>query len=308
MQLENSATKRPSLIRAVVFTFWREYSTLGLITIMNEIVRIIQPLLLGRLLQFFRKDNETLTKDDAWVAAAGIVAVSLFAAFNSNQFVYQSFITGMRIRVAVCSIIYRKATKLSQNALGDTAPGKVVNLLSNDVNRFDLVSVFIHSMWSAPLFAIVVGYLLYQEVEWAGFVGILAVFLVVPIQCKCLYLEYPENVTHPLSLLSLYWQLVLQVSAAHRPADRRTHPLHGRSNQRHPGDQDVRMGEALLQTDTLGAQTGIERGEEERLRPWPLHDLPVVHYENGPFLHDADNGAHQPGNHSGSHLCRVRVL
>lgn len=183
--MENSATKRPSLIKAVIFTFWREYATLGMITILSEIMRIVQPLLLGRLLSFFTLNTEEkLTKDDAWIAAAGIVGVSLFSAFNMNQFVYQSFITGMRIRIAVCSVIYRKATKLSQSALGDTAPGKVVNLLSNDVNRFDLVSVFIHSMWSAPLFAIVVGYLLVVEVGWAGFVGILAVFLVVPIQCK----------------------------------------------------------------------------------------------------------------------------
>lgn len=183
-QLANSAAKRPSLMKAVVFTFWREYTQLGLITICSEVVRIIQPLLLGRLLKFFSTDNTKLSKDDAWIAAGGIVAVSLFSAFNMNQFVYQCFITGMRVRVAVCSLIYRKATRLSQNALGDTAPGKVVNLLSNDVNRFDLVSIFIHSMWAAPLFAIVVGYLLYVEVGPAGFVGILAVFLVVPIQCK----------------------------------------------------------------------------------------------------------------------------
>lgn len=170
----------------MIFTFWREYFTIGLIVVVNEILRIIQPLLLGQLLQFFRKGNTTLTKDDAWLAAGGIVLVSLLSAINMNQFVYLSFCTGMRIRIAVCSIIYRKATRLSQNALGDTAPGKVVNLLSNDVNRFDLVSIFMHSMWSAPLFAIVVGYLLIAEVGYAGLVGILAVFLVVPIQC-----EYP---------------------------------------------------------------------------------------------------------------------
>lgn len=191
-QLENRATKRPSLIKAVIFTFWREYSILGIITIISEVLRLIQPLLLGKLLQFFRKDNTTLTKEDAWLAAGGIVGVSLLSAFNMNQFVYQSFCTGMRIRIAMCSIIYRKATKLSQNALGDTAPGKVVNLLSNDVNRFDLVSVFIHSMWAAPLFAIIVGYLLVVEVGYAGLVGILAVFLVVPIQCE--YLLKQERV------------------------------------------------------------------------------------------------------------------
>lgn len=194
--MANRATKSPSLIKAVMLTFWREYGVLAFITVLSEIVRILQPLLLGRLLLFFRKDNQNLTRDDAWLAAGGIVALSLFSAFNMNQFVFQSFVVGMRIRVAVCSLIYRKATKLSQSALGDTAPGKVVNLLSNDVNRFDLVSVFIHSMWSAPLFAIVVGYLLWREVGYAGFVGIVAVFLVVPIQCKyCVLNSYSTKIT-----------------------------------------------------------------------------------------------------------------
>lgn len=181
------ASGKKSLIRAVMKTFSVEYTVLAVIVIMNEIARIGQPLLLGRLLQFFRVDNTTLQKEDAWIAAGGIVLLSIFSAFNMNQFVFKSFYYGMRIRIAVCSVIYRKAMRLSQTALGDTAPGKVVNLLSNDVNRFDLVSVFIHSMWSAPLSAIVVGYLLYNEVGYAGFVGIFAVFLVVPLQCKYRY-------------------------------------------------------------------------------------------------------------------------
>lgn len=81
--------------------------------------------------------------------------------------------------------MFRKALRLSQTALGETALGKVVNLLSNDVGRFDLVSMFIHSMWSAPLMAIIVGYLLWLEAGWAGMIGILVVFVVVPLQCKC---------------------------------------------------------------------------------------------------------------------------
>lgn len=79
--------------------------------------------------------------------------------------------------------LFRKALRLSQTALGETALGKVVNLLSNDVGRFDLVSMFIHSMWSAPLMAIIVGYLLWIDAGWAGMIGILVVFVVVPLQC-----------------------------------------------------------------------------------------------------------------------------
>lgn len=82
---------------------------------------------------------------------------------------------------------FLQALRLSQTALGETAPGKVVNLLSNDVNRFDIVSMFLHAMWTAPLMAMLVGYLLWVEVRWAGMVGIAIVFIVVPIQSEFRY-------------------------------------------------------------------------------------------------------------------------
>ncbi|XP_068966387.1 probable multidrug resistance-associated protein lethal(2)03659 isoform X2 [Bombus flavifrons] len=78
--------------------------------------------------------------------------------------------------------IFHSALRLSKTALGETAPGKVVNLVANDVNRFDLVSIFIHHMWSAPLSTLIIAYFLYIEAGYAGLIGIAAVFVVVPIQ------------------------------------------------------------------------------------------------------------------------------
>lgn len=126
--------------------------------------------------------------EEALGYASGIVILNGVSAIVINQFFIGGFQNGMKVRVAVCSIIYRKALRLSQTALGETAVGKIVNLLSNDVNRFDLVSMFIHSMWTAPLMSIVVGYLLYVEAGWAGMIGIAMVFIVVPIQCKYIYI------------------------------------------------------------------------------------------------------------------------
>lgn len=60
--------------------------------------------------------------------------------------------------------------------------GKVMNLLSNDVYRFDAMSMFLNAMWTAPLLVILVGYLLWIEVQWAGMFGLLVVFIIVPIQ------------------------------------------------------------------------------------------------------------------------------
>lgn len=174
---------KPSLIKAIFTTFWREYLLLGCITFFNDIfIRITQPILLGRLLFYFRKDSD-MTREEALYCAGGIVILNGISVLTINQFVLGSFQNGMKVRIAVCSIIYRKALRLSRTALGDTAPGKVVNLLSNDVNRFDMVSIFLHSMWSAPMLSIIIGYFLWSEVGLPGLIGMIVIFVVTPLQC-----------------------------------------------------------------------------------------------------------------------------
>ncbi|XP_055304324.1 ATP-binding cassette subfamily C member 4-like [Sitodiplosis mosellana] len=179
-QLAKSA--RPSLIKTILATFWKEYTLLSFVCGLNDIfLRLGQPLLLGKLLLYFCKDS-TIKYEDALLYASGILILNAINTILFNQFFLISSHNGMKTRVAVCSLIYRKALRLSQTALGETAPGKVVNLLSNDVNRFDWVTMFLNSMWTAPLLTLIVGALLWAEIGVAGLIGILIVFIVVPIQ------------------------------------------------------------------------------------------------------------------------------
>lgn len=52
------------------------------------------------------------------------------------------------------------------------------------MNRFDIVSIVINAMWAAPLMTIIAGILLWREIRWAGMVGMVIVFIVVPLQSK----------------------------------------------------------------------------------------------------------------------------
>ncbi|XP_076757866.1 ATP-binding cassette sub-family C member 4 [Xylocopa sonorina] len=187
IELENSKKhkRRASLLRAIFRTFLWEYSKLGLMQILNEFfIRLGTPIFLGGLLRYFKKStNETYEAyETALLYAAGICIATAVNVITLNQAIFGAFHVGARIRVATCSVVYRKALRLSKTALGETAPGKVVNLVANDVNRFDLVSIFIHHMWSAPLSALIIAYFLYTEAGYAGLIGIAAVFVVVPIQ------------------------------------------------------------------------------------------------------------------------------
>ncbi|XP_070491925.1 probable multidrug resistance-associated protein lethal(2)03659 [Chironomus tepperi] len=178
----NKSNKRPSLIKAITKTFWREYLVLGVYEFINDIVvRLSLPLFLGRLLDYF-SPSSNLSKESAFFNAGMLIALNALSAVTINQFLITSFSNGMKVRLATCSLIYRKSLRLSSTALGNTSVGKVVNLLSNDVSRFDIVSVFLHCLWLAPLLTIAVGVILYLQVGSAGLIGMLVIAVVTPLQ------------------------------------------------------------------------------------------------------------------------------
>lgn len=88
--------------------------------------------------------------------AALIVLFTMLAAASSHPFFFQSYHIGMKCRVAACYMIYKKALRLSQSAMSETTVGQMVNLLSNDVNRFDQVAQMLPYIVLAPLQAIIV--------------------------------------------------------------------------------------------------------------------------------------------------------
>ena len=77
----------------------------------------------------------------------------------------------MKLRVAHCSFIYRKALRLSRKAQGESTIGQMVNLLSNDVNRFDYSAFFVHYFWVGPLQFLIVLYISWASIGPACFVG-----------------------------------------------------------------------------------------------------------------------------------------
>lgn len=100
--------KTPSLLRVLITTFWPEYLSLGIILATLEIgVRLTQPLILGKLLDYFGK-NTIVSREAAVWYAMGLVALDCVKAFLINHYFVGAFHYGMRVRAACCALIYRK--------------------------------------------------------------------------------------------------------------------------------------------------------------------------------------------------------
>ena len=114
--------------------------------------------------------------------AGGVVACSALNVLVIHPYMMAILHMGMKMRVACCTLIYRKALKLSRTALGETTVGQAVNLLSNDVNRFDVATIFLHYLWIGPLETIIVMYVMYNEVQESAIIGVATLLMFIPLQ------------------------------------------------------------------------------------------------------------------------------
>ncbi|KAJ9588188.1 hypothetical protein L9F63_018452, partial [Diploptera punctata] len=144
---------------------------------------VSQPLFLGRLIQFFGGSQKyNITLQEAYIFAGGIVLCSALNIFVIHPYMMAILHMGMKVRVACCSLIYRKALKMSLTALGESTAGQVVNLMANDVNRFDVAFVFFHYLWIGPIETLVVTYFMWQEVGVSAAIGVASLLLFIPLQ------------------------------------------------------------------------------------------------------------------------------
>lgn len=147
-----------------------------------SIHRVLQPICLGRLLSYFSSSGSAITETEAYLYATGVILCSGILIFVIHPYMMAILHMGMKMRVACCSLIYRKALRLSRTALGETTVGQAVNLLSNDVNRFDVAIIFLHYLWIGPLETIIIIYFMYQEVEISAIIGVAALLMFIPLQ------------------------------------------------------------------------------------------------------------------------------
>ncbi|XP_033761066.1 multidrug resistance-associated protein 4-like isoform X2 [Pecten maximus] len=170
-----------SLLKALIRMFGVQYMLLGIIVFIEEGTKVVQPLLLGQLIRYFTPDS-TVSERDAYLYAMGVSLCAVVLAVAHHPYFFGVQRIGMQMRVACCSLLYRKSLRLSNTALGQTTTGQIVNLMSNDVNRFDTAAIFLHYLWVGPCQAIPVLIILWRELGPSTLAGFVVLLLLVPVQ------------------------------------------------------------------------------------------------------------------------------
>ncbi|XP_076270121.1 ATP-binding cassette subfamily C member 4-like isoform X2 [Rhynchophorus ferrugineus] len=182
-EVQRAKGSKPSLLRALFKTFFWSYMIYGLLIFIQYVpLRSPQPVVLAQLIRGFSDPNLSDTTA-LYISASVLIAISIVTIFLNHHSMYGLSIIGMRVRVAISSLIYRKIMKLNKRSQGQTAGGQIINLLSNDVQRIDQIALFLHFLWIMPIQVVVVGYLMWSLIGVYCLVGIGTMIIVtIPLQ------------------------------------------------------------------------------------------------------------------------------
>lgn len=169
---------KPSFSKAIIRSFWLEYMICGIfVGFLFIVLWPLVPFTLALFIGYFSGEKSPENYKNAHIYNFLMNFLSITTSLMLNHLQLSQGRVGMRIRIASCSLLYRKILKLDRTGLAKTEPGQVINLMSNDVNRFDLVVLFLNYIWVMPIVVPVVSYLVWQHIGWATLAALIVIFL-----------------------------------------------------------------------------------------------------------------------------------
>jgi ATP-binding cassette subfamily C (CFTR/MRP) protein 1 len=148
--------------------------------------RIQNPILLSYLIDFVA----TLGNGSPDGQGKGVgIALALFfcsvvqTIFN-NLYFDETMTIGLQVRSTLTTAIFRKSLKLSSAARSDFSTGQIVNMISTDATRIEMLLGYLHYVWFALAQSVAIIGLLIYVIGPAALVGIGTLIITMPITGK----------------------------------------------------------------------------------------------------------------------------
>ncbi|CAG2107286.1 unnamed protein product, partial [Medioppia subpectinata] len=174
--------KSPRLYLALFKTFTKYHILPFMLLLFIEcVVRMAQPILLGYVIDYFA-GADLITYDHACMAAGGVCLCTILYIMFFHTTLTRFMQLGMRARNACCTLMYKKSLKLNRLSMGKTTVGQMINLMSNDANRFDEFALFASYFIISPIQTAITIYIMYTYMGWASLVPVGIIILLIVFQ------------------------------------------------------------------------------------------------------------------------------
>ncbi|XP_048244120.1 ATP-binding cassette sub-family C member 4-like [Haliotis rufescens] len=126
-------------------------------------MKMLQPFLIGQLIAYF-SPSSVMSDTEAYLYGVCLSVTAMLQVFCNPFYFYIMARVAMRMRAAMSGLIYRKILDMNSKSFSQTTSGKIVNLLSTDVEKFTLSVPHVHYLWICPVNITVSAYCMYRLV------------------------------------------------------------------------------------------------------------------------------------------------
>ena len=147
-----------SLWSALYRTLRSDFWIAGFWCFAESTTRILQPWLLGKLLSSLTKAAQ-FWPWAPWFFASMLALVAFIQIWVHHLLYFYTMRGGFNARMACSSIVHSKLLRLHSSELEHASTGNIINIVSNDVGKFDAFFPRMHFGWSGPVDFFVISFL-----------------------------------------------------------------------------------------------------------------------------------------------------
>eukprot|EP00052_Salpingoeca_macrocollata_P020832 m.175998 g.175998 ORF g.175998 m.175998 type:complete len:1316 (-) comp21374_c0_seq1:121-4068(-) len=168
-----------ALLRAWLHAFWRRALEVTLWFFFEILLIVASAVLLGQVVSVLQNNKS----DAEGCLYAALLTLASFGVVTTHHVGYlKAWRIGMDLRTSAVGLVYRKALKVNKQSMAGFTTGMIVNIVSNDVERFILAALFVPYVVIVPIQLGLVIYLIWRLVGYSAFIGVGVYILLSPIQ------------------------------------------------------------------------------------------------------------------------------
>jgi ATP-binding cassette subfamily C (CFTR/MRP) protein 4 len=167
--------------KIIAKAFWKDALIINLILFPYLGLKISQPLFIREIVVNINDSNAASYV--GYLYSIGLGFSTIFLVLIHHQIFFRATRLGIQIRIGLSSIIYKRLLSLpTRSIMKTTTTGHLVNLISNDVSKFEELCKYIHHIWAAPLEALIVFGIIWNQIGIPTLFGYTILLLQVPLQ------------------------------------------------------------------------------------------------------------------------------
>ena len=173
---------RPDVIKSLRRIMFSELWIQVPIKLVGDAAMLSGPVALQLFVQFLESDRPSLA--NGLLIAALIFSINLVQSFFMHKYYHISIRAGIVCRSALLGVLFEKCFTIAPKAMAlpEMSVGRVVNMVSSDVDKAADFNERLMYLLSAPLQLMVCILLLYRLVGWCAFAAVAVLIVTIPIQ------------------------------------------------------------------------------------------------------------------------------